>query len=146
MNPRPSDYKSDALPTELRQHGANRGNITEGYANCKATLWKTCANFTHIVTHDVSQYRAGKSILHLSAPKGNLSKICPCKRIFGSACAQSCTAHFTQPSARHIVNKTSYGDLFRNPGMCAEFLQLVPYVLFNILEREKKSRCDGRCA
>ena len=48
LNPRPSDYKSDALPTELRQHGANRRNITKGYVNCKGTLWKTCANFTHL--------------------------------------------------------------------------------------------------
>ena len=47
MNPRPSDYKSDALPTELRQHGANRGNITKGNLNCKGLLWKTCANLTH---------------------------------------------------------------------------------------------------
>src|ERR1700688_389675 len=46
LNPRPSDYKSDALPTELRQHGANRGNITKGYENCKGSLWKTCANPT----------------------------------------------------------------------------------------------------
>jgi hypothetical protein len=30
LNPRPSDYKSDALPTELRQHGSNRENITKG--------------------------------------------------------------------------------------------------------------------
>ena len=44
MNPRPSDYKSDALPTELRQHGANRRNITKRYVNCKGALWKTCAN------------------------------------------------------------------------------------------------------
>jgi hypothetical protein len=28
LNPRPSDYKSDALPTELRQHGANQKRIT----------------------------------------------------------------------------------------------------------------------
>ena len=28
LNPRPSDYKSDALPTELRQHGANVRRIT----------------------------------------------------------------------------------------------------------------------
>ena len=48
MNPRPSDYKSDALPTELRQHGANRGNITKGNYNCKGPLWKTCANLTHL--------------------------------------------------------------------------------------------------
>src|ERR1700689_1201538 len=46
LNPRPSDYKSDALPTELRQHGANRGNITKGNSNCKGPLWKTCANLT----------------------------------------------------------------------------------------------------
>src|SRR5271169_4624829 len=45
LNPRPSDYKSDALPTELRQHGANQRNITKGYFNCKGTLWKTCAKF-----------------------------------------------------------------------------------------------------
>ena len=48
MNPRPSDYKSDALPTELRQHGANRGNITKGNYNCKGPLWKTCANLTQL--------------------------------------------------------------------------------------------------
>src|SRR5271169_5090646 len=46
LNPRPSDYKSDALPTELRQHGANRGNITKRNSNCKGPLWKTCANLT----------------------------------------------------------------------------------------------------
>jgi uncharacterized protein len=46
LNPRPSDYKSDALPTELRQHGANRGNITKGNFNCKIALWKICANLT----------------------------------------------------------------------------------------------------
>ena len=27
LNPRPSDYKSDALPAELRQHGSNRTSI-----------------------------------------------------------------------------------------------------------------------
>src|SRR3979490_45510 len=35
LNPRPSDYKSDALPTELRRHGSNRENITKGHENCK---------------------------------------------------------------------------------------------------------------
>jgi hypothetical protein len=30
LNPRPSDYKSDALPAELRQHRANRVRIAEG--------------------------------------------------------------------------------------------------------------------
>src|SRR3982074_1560969 len=35
LNPRPSDYKSDALPTELRQHGSHRENITKGHENCK---------------------------------------------------------------------------------------------------------------
>jgi hypothetical protein len=48
LNPRPSDYKSDALPTELRQHGANRENITKRNYNCKGPLWKTCANLTHL--------------------------------------------------------------------------------------------------
>ena len=46
LNPRPSDYKSDALPAELRQHGANQRNISKGHRNCKGPLWKTCANFT----------------------------------------------------------------------------------------------------
>src|SRR5882762_138268 len=35
LNPRPSDYKSDALPTDLRQHGSNRENITKRNFNCK---------------------------------------------------------------------------------------------------------------
>jgi hypothetical protein len=48
LNPRPSDYKSDALPTELRQHGANRENISKGNTNCKGTLWKTCANLNNL--------------------------------------------------------------------------------------------------
>ena len=30
LNPRPSDYKSDALPAELRQHRSNRVRIAEG--------------------------------------------------------------------------------------------------------------------
>src|SRR5262249_55905327 len=29
LNPRPSDYKSDALPAELRQHHSNRGIIAD---------------------------------------------------------------------------------------------------------------------
>jgi hypothetical protein len=48
LNPRPSDYKSDALPTELRQHGANRENISKRNRNCKDTLWKTCAKLTRL--------------------------------------------------------------------------------------------------
>ena len=36
MNPRPSDYKSDALPTELRQRSSNRKKISEGHFDCKA--------------------------------------------------------------------------------------------------------------
>ena len=48
LNPRPSDYKSDALPTELRQHGANLEKITKGNSNCKGLLWKTCANLIHL--------------------------------------------------------------------------------------------------
>ncbi len=35
LNPRPSDYKSDALPTELRQRSSNRKKITKGQLNCK---------------------------------------------------------------------------------------------------------------
>jgi hypothetical protein len=35
LNPRPSDYKSDALPTELRQPCANRANISQRQSNCK---------------------------------------------------------------------------------------------------------------
>ena len=71
MNPRPSDYKSDALPTELRQHSANRRNITKGHVNCKGTLWKTCANLTLFrwaqlspYPHSIFRLRAGRIILH----------------------------------------------------------------------------------
>src|ERR1700735_385024 len=35
LNPRPSDYKSDALPTELRQHCANRTKLSHRHSNCK---------------------------------------------------------------------------------------------------------------
>ena len=35
LNPRPSDYKSDALPTELRQRSSNQTNISKGQYNCK---------------------------------------------------------------------------------------------------------------
>jgi hypothetical protein len=35
LNPRPSDYKSDALPTELRQRSSNQKKITKGQLNCK---------------------------------------------------------------------------------------------------------------
>jgi hypothetical protein len=35
LNPRPSDYKSDALPTELRQHSANRAKLSQRQSNCK---------------------------------------------------------------------------------------------------------------
>jgi hypothetical protein len=35
LNPRPSDYKSDALPTELRQHCSNRAKLSYRQSNCK---------------------------------------------------------------------------------------------------------------
>ena len=35
LNPRPSDYKSDALPTELRQRSSNQKKITKGQLDCK---------------------------------------------------------------------------------------------------------------
>jgi hypothetical protein len=34
LNPRPSDYKSDALPAELRQRYSNQGMISERSLNC----------------------------------------------------------------------------------------------------------------
>ena len=37
LNPRPSDYKSDALPTELRQRSSNQRKIPKGHLNCKGT-------------------------------------------------------------------------------------------------------------
>ena len=42
MNPRPSDYKSDALPTELRQHGANQRNISKGTKIARAPVEDLC--------------------------------------------------------------------------------------------------------
>ena len=81
MNPRPSDYKSDALPTELRQHGSNRENITKGNINCKGTLWKTCANPGLLPEGPVSSphsypiFRATleKRFYTQEAPLGNIS-------------------------------------------------------------------------
>jgi hypothetical protein len=35
LNPRPSDYKSDALPTELRQPCSNRTKLSQRQSNCK---------------------------------------------------------------------------------------------------------------
>lgn len=35
LNPRPSDYKSDALPTELRQPCSNRTKVSQRQSNCK---------------------------------------------------------------------------------------------------------------
>src|SRR5271155_716169 len=35
LNPRPSDYKSDALPTELRQPCLNLGKLSHRQRNCK---------------------------------------------------------------------------------------------------------------
>src|SRR5262249_13277859 len=34
LNPRPSDYKSDALPSELRQRGANHKRISKRHDDC----------------------------------------------------------------------------------------------------------------
>src|ERR1700722_7623606 len=38
LNPRPSDYKSDALPTELRQPCSNRAKLSHRQLNCKQGL------------------------------------------------------------------------------------------------------------
>ena len=35
LNPRPSDYKSDALPTELRQPSLNQEKLSHRQSNCK---------------------------------------------------------------------------------------------------------------
>src|SRR6202050_3216893 len=35
LNPRPSDYKSDALPTELRQRCSNRTKVSQRQSDCK---------------------------------------------------------------------------------------------------------------
>lgn len=35
LNPRPSDYKSDALPTELRQPCSNRTKLSQRQSDCK---------------------------------------------------------------------------------------------------------------
>src|ERR1700730_11963099 len=35
LNPRPSDYKSDALPAELRQPCSNLGKLSQRQSNCK---------------------------------------------------------------------------------------------------------------
>ncbi len=35
LNPRPSDYKSDALPAELRQPCSNRAKLSHRQSNCK---------------------------------------------------------------------------------------------------------------
>ena len=45
LNPRPSDYKSDALPTELRQPCSNRAKVSHRQLNCKQALQpgKSCA-------------------------------------------------------------------------------------------------------
>ena len=44
LKPRPSDYKSDALPAELRQRRSNRVRITKRYKNCKG--WEP--NIEHV--------------------------------------------------------------------------------------------------
>jgi hypothetical protein len=44
LNPRPSDYKSDALPAELRQRRSNRVRIAKRYKNCKRWV----PNFEHV--------------------------------------------------------------------------------------------------
>ena len=38
LNPRPSDYKSDALPAELRQPRSNRVRIADWARNCKGLV------------------------------------------------------------------------------------------------------------
>ena len=40
LNPRPSDYKSDALPAELRQRRSNRVRITEGVSELQGVAVK----------------------------------------------------------------------------------------------------------
>src|SRR5258708_15405300 len=62
LNPRPSDYKSDALPTELRQHGSNRENITKGHVNCKGLCERLGKRHIFIFWTVV----AGLFIIHLS--------------------------------------------------------------------------------
>jgi hypothetical protein len=62
LNPRPSDYKSDALPAELRQRRSNRVRIAEEVSELQGVapkylargwpaLWKIAPPLVHLDTH-----------------------------------------------------------------------------------------------
>ena len=62
LNPRPSDYKSDALPAELRQRRSNRVRIAEEVSELQEAapkylargwpaLWKIARPLDHLDTH-----------------------------------------------------------------------------------------------
>ncbi len=147
LNPRPSDYKSDALPTELRQHGANRGNITEGYANCKVALWKTCANFTHSVATALFDTMLETLVYTFRSQMGMFPSAGDiARKILSTPCVQLCTANFAEFAAGHIVDESAHGYLLGYPGMRPKLFQLMPHVFFDVLESKEKRGGDGRRA
>ena len=56
LNPRPSDYKSDALPTELRQHCANPEKLSQRQSNCKRVSLPKQMYCHHSSYYDQSVY------------------------------------------------------------------------------------------
>ena len=49
LNPRPSDYKSDALPAELRQHRPNRASLPEEVSELQRALANSSTSVTRVV-------------------------------------------------------------------------------------------------
>ncbi len=57
-----------------------------------------------------------------------------------ACCSTPAIADFAQPAAAHVINKSAHCQFFWDPGVGAQFLQLVPYVFFNVLEGVEERR------
>jgi hypothetical protein len=53
---------------------------------------------------------------------------------------------FAQSAAAYVVYKPPYSDFFGNPWMRAQLLELLPDIVFDVLESIEKGRCDRRRA
>ena len=87
------------------------------------------ANQIHVFVGPSDGVRRDISIVSAPAP---LSRRPPCQRNPVSS------LDFAQSARVHVENETAHGDVFRNPGMRPDFLDLLPGIFLGVLEEKKR--------
>lgn len=64
-------------------------------------------------------------------------------RLTGDSAASSACLDFAEEAGDDVVDEAARGDVFGNPGMRAEFLQLLADVPLNVVEGVEMRRGDG---